>query len=593
MAKNKKEISQEVKTVIRNSYDIAKVYNDYEVKPEHMMISILDGKANTCVMLFERIGIDIEDLYYKLDSSLRKDMNPKIVLSELIPSSITKTILSDTNKISEELKSNNIDTTHLLLSILKHQSTTSKILNDMDLEYNHLKMKLKTEINASYDAPEEGEKRPENRKRSEGSTKTPVLDNFSRNLNKLAQEGKLDPVVGRKLEIKRVAQILTRRRKNNVIIAGPGGTGKSAIVEGLALLIVNGNAPRVLMDKKIYSLEMSSVVAGTKYRGDFENRMKALMEELKANPDIILFIDELHTIVGAGAAAGSMDAANIFKPALARGELQVIGATTLDEYREHIEKDGALVRRFQQVLLEEPTVEETITILNNIKDKYEAHHKVTYTPEAIEECVKLSVRYVMDRALPDKAIDIMDEAGAATNVNLQVPDNIRKIEEKREKIRIEKNNVVRTQKYEEAAKLRDEERKLESTLEKAKEEWLSKIDKDRKVVDVPLVTEVVSMMTGIPITNISVEENKKLLNLDKYLSGKVIGQEEAVQRVCDSIKVSRMGIKNPNRPQGTFIFLGPSGVGKCVCGETLIKIKNTKTGKEENITIEEFNERHK
>jgi ATP-dependent Clp protease ATP-binding subunit ClpC len=592
MAKNKKEISQEVKTVIRNSYDIAKVYNDYEVKPEHMMISILDGKANTCIMLFERIGIDIEDLYYKLDSSLRNDMNPKIVLSELIPSSITKTILSDTNKISEELQSNNIDTTHLLLSILKHESTTSKILNDMNLEYNHLKMKLKTEINASYDAPEEGERRPENRKRTEGSTKTPVLDNFSRNLNKLAQEGKLDPVVGRKLEIKRVAQILTRRRKNNVIIAGPGGTGKSAIVEGLALLIVNGNAPRVLMDKKIYSLEMSSVVAGTKYRGDFENRMKALMEELKANPDIILFIDELHTIVGAGAAAGSMDAANIFKPALARGELQVIGATTLDEYREHIEKDGALVRRFQQVLLEEPTVYETITILNNIKDKYEAHHKVTYTKEAIEECVKLSVRYVMDRALPDKAIDIMDEAGAATNVNLQVPDNIKKIEEKREKIRIEKNNVVRTQKYEEAAKLRDEERKLESALDKAKEEWLSKIDKDRKVVDVPSVTEVVSMMTGIPITNISVEENKKLLNLDKYLSGKVIGQEEAVQRVCDSIKVSRMGIKNPNRPQGTFIFLGQSGVGKTHLAKQLAKHVFNDEDSLIRIDMSEYMEKH-
>jgi ATP-dependent Clp protease ATP-binding subunit ClpC len=357
-------------------------------------------------------------------------------------------------------------------------------------------------------------------------------------------------------------QILSRRKKNNPVLIGEAGVGKSSIAEGIALLIKSGNAPRTLIDKKIYSLDLASVVAGTKYRGQFEERIKAILDELKANSDIILFIDELHTFIGAGNASGSLDASNIFKPALARGEIQVIGATTLNEFRQHIEKDGALTRRFQQVLVEATTTEETKMILNNIKEKYEKYHSVSYTDEAIEECVKMADRYITDRAMPDKAIDVLDEAGASTNTSHELPENIKKLELKKEDILKRKLEVVQKQKYEEAAELRDGERKINEELDKAKKVWLESLDKKKTTVDVDLIAETVSMMTGIPLSKISSQENKRLMAMDKTLMGKVIGQDDAVLKVIKAIKRNRLGIRNRNKPIGSFIFLGPTGVGK-------------------------------
>ena len=361
----------------------------------------------------------------------------------------------------------------------------------------------------------------------------------------------------------------------------------TAIIEGLAQLIVDGKAPRMLLDKRIYSLDLASIVAGTKYRGQFEERMKAILDELKANKDVILFIDELHTIVGAGNASGSLDASNIFKPALARGEIQIIGATTLDEFRENVEKDGALTRRFQQVLVEEPTLEETIIMLKNIKGKYENHHKVIYTDEAIEECVKLSDRYITDRAMPDKAIDVLDEAGASTNIEVEIPEKVKTLEAKKADIQTKKMDVVSKQKYEEAAKLRDEERKIDTDLAKAKEEWVKNLDEKRTIVDVNLISDVVSMMTGIPVNKISTQENKRLMNMDKELLGKVIGQDDAIVKVSKAIKRSRLGIKDKNKPS-SFIFLGPTGSGKCICKDSLITIRNKETGLIETVSIESF-----
>jgi ATP-dependent Clp protease ATP-binding subunit ClpC len=367
----------------------------------------------------------------------------------------------------------------------------------------------------------------------------------------------------------------------------------TSIVEGLAQIIHEGNAPRTLIGKRIYALDLSSIVAGTKYRGQFEERMKAILEECKANPDIVLFIDELHTIIGAGNASGSLDAANIFKPALARGELQVIGATTLDEYRENIEKDGALVRRFQQVLIEEPTLDETKIILSNIKEKYEKHHRVKYTDEAIEECVKLSARYIMDRSMPDKAIDVLDEAGATTNISVEKPDNIKELENKRTEINEKKKEVVVKQKYEEAAKLRDEEKKVTIELEKAMNDWQSKLDNNITTVGVEIISEVVSMMTGIPLTKISTQETKRLMSLDKELMGKVIGQDDAVAKVVKAIKRNRIGIKDKNKPVGSFIFLGQTGVGKCITSDAQIVIRNKSTNLVEKIDINELMNRIK
>jgi ATP-dependent Clp protease ATP-binding subunit ClpC len=390
-----------------------------------------------------------------------------------------------------------------------------------------------------------------------------VLDTFSRDLTKNAQEGRIDPIIGREKEIQRVSQILSRRKKNNPILIGEPGTGKTAVAEGLALRIVQKKVSRTLYDKRVVMLDLTSMVAGTKYRGQFEERIKALMAELEKNPNIILFIDEIHTIIGAGGASGSLDASNMFKPALARGEIQIIGATTLEEFRKHIEKDGALERRFQKVVVEPATEEETLQIIANIKDKYETHHNVVYTDEAIEACVKLTSRYMTDRFLPDKAIDALDEAGARVHIsNISVPKEITDIEQKISETKDKKNEVVRSQKYEEAAKLRDIEKKLQTNLDEARKKWEDDMKAHRQTVTIDNVAEVVSMMTGIPLQKISQNENKKLAELNKELKKAVIGQDEAIDKIAKSIQRSRIGLKDPNKPIGSFLLLGPTGVGK-------------------------------
>jgi ATP-dependent Clp protease ATP-binding subunit ClpC len=410
------------------------------------------------------------------------------------------------------------------------------------------------------------------KKNQGGTSKTPILDSYSRDLTKLAEEGKLDPIVGRMKEIERVSQILSRRKKNNPILIGEPGVGKSAIAEGLALKIVQRKCSRVLFNKRIVTLDLASMVAGTKYRGQFEERIKALMGELEKNPDVILFIDEIHTMIGAGGASGSLDASNMFKPALARGEIQIIGATTIDEYRKHIEKDGALERRFQKVMVEPASVDETLEILGNIKDKYEAHHNVNYTEDAIKACVDLTSRYMSDRFLPDKAIDALDEAGSRVHIsNIVVPKDVTDIEQKLIDIKDKKQEVVKGQRYEEAAKLRDVEKQLQKQLEDARRKWDEDTKENRQTVTEENVAEVVSMMTGIPLQKVSQNENKKLAMMQEKMQGKVIGQDDAINKVVKAIQRGRVGLKDPNRPIGSFIFLGPTGVGKTELAKQLAK----------------------
>ncbi len=427
---------------------------------------------------------------------------------------------------------------------------------------NLKQLEIKNSI-SNDDDDEDGDNKFSSKKNVDKSSKTPVLDTFSRDLTKNAQEGRIDPIIGREKEIQRVSQILSRRKKNNPILIGEPGTGKTAVAEGLALRIVQKKVSRTLYDKRVVMLDLTSMVAGTKYRGQFEERIKALMAELEKNPNIILFIDEIHTIIGAGGASGSLDASNMFKPALARGEIQIIGATTLEEFRKHIEKDGALERRFQKVVVEPATEEETLQIIANIKDKYESHHNVVYTDEAIEACVKLTSRYMTDRFLPDKAIDALDEAGARVHIsNISVPKEITDIEQKISETKDKKNEVVRSQKYEEAAKLRDIEKKLQTNLDEARKKWEDDMKAHRQTVTIDNVAEVVSMMTGIPLQKISQNENKKLAELNKELKRAVIGQDEAIDKIAKSIQRSRIGLKDPNKPIGSFLLLGPTGVGK-------------------------------
>jgi ATP-dependent Clp protease ATP-binding subunit ClpC len=424
--------------------------------------------------------------------------------------------------------------------------------------------------NSVDDSDEDNEFQP--RKQKNSNSQTPILDNYSRDLTKMAEENKLDPIVGRGDEIERVSQILSRRKKNNPILLGEPGVGKSAIAEGLALRIVERKCSRVLFNKRIVILDLASMVAGTKYRGQFEERIKALMQEVEKNPDVILFIDEIHTMIGAGGASGSLDASNMFKPALARGEMQIIGATTLDEYRKHIEKDGALERRFQKVVVEPATEEETIQILNNIKDKYEDHHFVKYTPEAIQACVELTTRYMTDRFLPDKAIDALDEAGSRVHIsNITVPKSITDLEKKIDEIKDKKSQVVRSQRYEEAAQLRDVEKQLKDSLESEKRKWEKDSQLNREIVDESAVAKVVSMMTGIPVTKVSQNENKKLASMYESISGKVIGQEDAIKKITKAIQRGRVGLKDPNKPIFTGILIGNSGVGKTELAKQIAK----------------------
>ena len=433
---------------------------------------------------------------------------------------------------------------------------------------------------------------PQNEKRKTSDSGTPVLDNFSRDLNKLAEQGKLDPVVGREKEIRRIAQILSRRKKNNPIIIGEPGCGKTALAEGLAMKIYEGDCPQNLIDKRILSLDMTSIVAGTKYRGQFEERMKVIIEELQSNPDIIIFIDEIHTIVGAGNSSGSLDASNIFKPALARGEIQCIGATTLDEYRKNFEKDGALERRFQKIIVDSSTPEETLQILQNIKTRYEEFHKVTYSNEVLEVCVNLAQRYITDREFPDKAIDILDEVGSRCKVEIKLPAVIEELKMKASEIKLQKVDVVKRQKYEEAAELRDKERKILSKLEEEKKKFENELKTSKKPVELDMVYDVVSIMTKIPVTKLSLDESKNLLDLETNLTKKVIGQSEAVTKISKAIRRNRLGIKDPNRPIGSFIFLGSTGVGKTELAKQLAK---EIFGSDENlirVDMSEYQEKH-
>ena len=487
-------------------------------------------------------------------------------------------------------KSTMVESEHLMLSILKNkENIATQILNQFDVDYDMFKNELgfvtsnppKAEYSDEGDDDFDDEKRqygqqPKSQRgggaANQPKTKTPVLDNFGRDITRLAENGTLDPIVGREVEIERVSQILSRRKKNNPILIGEPGVGKTAIVEGLALRIVQRKVSRVLFDKRVVSLDLAALVAGTKYRGQFEERMKAIMNELEKNRDVILFIDEIHTIVGAGGASGSLDASNIFKPALARGELQCIGASTLDEYRMHIEKDGALDRRFQKVIVEQPSVDETIQILNNIKSKYEDYHNVSYSAEAVDACVKLSERYMTDRLLPDKAIDVLDEVGARKHIkNINVPKEVIDLEKKIEDIKLEKNKVVKSQRFEEAASLRDSEKRLQEELEKAKNDWEEESKNKRYPIEEEDIAEVISMMTGIPVKRMVQAETEKLRRMGDELKGAVIGQDDAIQKVVKAIQRNRVGLKDPKKPIGTFIFLGPTGVGKTELARCLAK----------------------
>ncbi|MBI1288948.1 MAG: AAA domain-containing protein [Flavobacteriales bacterium] len=575
------KFSPRVKDVISFSREEALRLGHEYIGTEHLLLGIIREGEGTAIKILESLGIDIQKLRKEIESTTQTGKAVKKTNLGNIPLiKQAEKALKITYLEAKVFKSPTIGTEHLLLAILKDEdNVVTRSMKKMGVDYDLVKEEVEmmlgeTGLNPeakhsqSADDDDEGDAfgaggGGQMRKAVDPKSKTPVLDNFGRDLTKAAEDGKLDPVVGREKEIERVSQILSRRKKNNPILIGEPGVGKSAIAEGLALRIVKRKVSRVLFGKRVVTLDLASLVAGTKYRGQFEERMKAVMNELEKSPDVILFIDEIHTIVGAGGASGSMDASNMFKPALARGEVQCIGATTLDEYRQYIEKDGALERRFQKVMVDPTSPEETIEILNNIKEKYEEHHNVIYTPEAIEACVMLTNRYMTDRFLPDKAIDALDEVGSRVHItNIHVPDVIVELEKKVDDIKEEKNKVVRSQKYEEAANLRDKERKLQEELEREKKKWEDETKENRETVTEEHVAEVVSMMTGIPVNRVAQNEGDRLKQMGEMLKGKVIGQDEAIKKVVRAIQRNRAGLKDPNKPIGSFIFLGPTGVGK-------------------------------
>ncbi|MCB0737921.1 MAG: ATP-dependent Clp protease ATP-binding subunit [Bacteroidetes bacterium] len=577
------KFSPRVRDVISFSREEAlRLGHDY-IGTEHLLLGLIrEGEGKAIKLLNELLDFDISVLKKTVESSIKNTATHRKVTGNIPLTKQAEKVLKVTYLEAKIFKSEVIGTEHLVLSILRDEDNiASQILNQYSVDYQTFKSHLDENIispkaelpsepaDDDFDKPS-GRTNPG--RKGEGKSKTPVLDNFGRDLTKLAEEDKLDPIVGRAKEIERVSQILSRRKKNNPVLIGEPGVGKTAIAEGLALRIMEKKVSRVLFNKRVVTLDLASLVAGTKYRGQFEERMKAVMNELEKNPDVILFIDEIHTIIGAGGASGSLDASNMFKPALARGEIQCIGATTLDEYRQYIEKDGALDRRFQLVMVDPTTPEETEQILQNIKEKYEDHHMVRYTAEAIAQCVKLSERYINDRFLPDKAIDVLDEAGARVHItNIHVPQNILDLEKKIEEIKDEKNRVVKSQQYEEAAKLRDKEKQLLEQLEKAKFEWEEEAKKQRYTVDVNDIADVVAMMTGIPVKRIGQSEGNRLLNMEDELMTSVIGQPEAVKKLTKAIQRTRAGLKDPNQPIGSFIFLGPTGIGKTETAKVLAK----------------------
>jgi len=583
--------SPKVKDVIAYSKEEALRLGHDFIGTEHLMLGLLRKANGEAIDVLNALDVDLVMLRKKIEGlspastdAFAGNDKKSLHLTKQAEKALKTTFLE-----AKLFKSKSVSTAHLLLCVLRNENDpTTKLLHKFDVDYNEVKSVFsqlfmdeditespKAEDTSRDDEFDEQKQNPfEGAKPSKTSakSKTPVLDNFGRDLTRLGEEGKLDPVVGRKKEIERISQILSRRKKNNPILIGEPGVGKSAIAEGLALRIIERKVSRILFNKRIVSLDLASLVAGTKYRGQFEERMKALMNELEKNDDIILFIDEIHTIVGAGGATGSLDASNMFKPALARGEIQCIGATTLDEFRQNIEKDGALERRFQKVMVEPTSVEETIQILNNIKDKYEDHHNVIYTDGAIEACVKLTNRYMTDRFLPDKAIDALDEAGSRIHItNMVVPKQVLELEKQLEDVKVLKNNVVKSQKYEEAARLRDDEKRLEKELETAQLAWEEQSKLHKETVTEDNVAEVVSMMTGIPVNRIAEAESTRLADLHNLIKGKVIGQDEAVNKVVKAIQRNRVGLKDPNKPIGSFIFLGQTGVGKTQLAKVLAR----------------------
>ncbi len=583
------KFSNRVKEVISLSREEAlRLGHDY-IGTEHLLLGMIREGEGVAVSILKKLGVPLDELRNAIERAVKGTANHNLKNMANIPlTRQSEKVLKITYLEAKIFKSQLIGTEHLLLSILRDEDNiATQILNKFEVNYDSVKemLEMQSDTGSLPKAKAEAEDGDDDGSKLFGSSgsgagsqakpgpeksRTPVLDNFGRDLTKMAEDDKLDPIIGREKEIERVAQILSRRKKNNPILIGEPGVGKTAIAEGLALRIVQKKVSRVLFNKRVVTLDLASLVAGTKYRGQFEERMKAVMNELEKSPNVILFIDELHTIVGAGGASGSLDASNMFKPALARGEIQCIGATTLDEYRQYIEKDGALARRFQMVMVDATSPDETIQILNNIKDKYEDHHNVVYTPAAIEACVKLSDRYISDRFLPDKAIDILDEAGARVHINnIHVPEDILRLEAEVENIKAEKNRVVKSQKYEEAAQLRDKEKKLLEQLETAKIRWEDESKSKRFTVEEDNVAEVIAMMTGIPAKRVAQNEGSKLLNMGEELKGKVIGQEEAIKKLTKAIQRTRVGLKDPKKPIGSFIFLGPTGVGKTELAKTL------------------------
>ncbi|WP_339629593.1 ATP-dependent Clp protease ATP-binding subunit [uncultured Maribacter sp.] len=586
--------SPRVKDVIAYSKEEALRLGHDFIGTEHLMLGLLRDGNGKAISILDALEVDLEHLRRKVEILSPSNPNANGVQKDKKNLHLTRQAeraLKTTFLEAKLFQSSSINTAHLLLCILRNENDpTTKLLHKLKVDYDSVKEQFKFMITSDDDMvdgptaesfPSDSDETSEGKESTFGATsgqkgtkksKTPVLDNFGRDLTQMAEENKLDPVVGREKEIERVSQILSRRKKNNPLLIGEPGVGKSAIAEGLALRIINKKVSRILYNKRVVTLDLASLVAGTKYRGQFEERMKAVMNELEKNDDVILFIDEIHTIVGAGGATGSLDASNMFKPALARGEIQCIGATTLDEYRQYIEKDGALERRFQKVIVEPTTVDETIEILHNIKGKYEDHHNVTYTDEAIEACVKLTNRYMTDRFLPDKAIDALDEAGSRVHiVNMDVPKQILELEKKLEDVRELKNSVVKKQKYEEAAKLRDDEKSLEKELAIAQERWENDSKLNKETVSEDNVADVVSMMSGIPVNRIAQTESNKLAGLPDLIKANVIGQDEAVAKVSKAIQRNRAGLKDPNKPIGSFIFLGQTGVGKTQLAKVLAK----------------------
>ena len=579
--------SPRVKDVITYSKEEALRLGHDFIGTEHLVLGLVRNGEGKAIDILNFLGIDLNELRRKIES-----LNPINFDNETKESS--KKNLHLTRQAERALKttfleaklfqSSIINTAHLLLCILRNENDpTTKIFNNMDINYNVVKDEYKSIIGnddfsdestdeSDHSELEEVKLTKSTKSKSPKKSKTPVLDNFGKDLTAMAENDELDPIIGRNIEIQRVSQILSRRKKNNPLLIGEPGVGKSAIAEGLAIRIIKKKVSRVLYNKRIISLDLASLVAGTKYRGQFEERMKAVMNELEKNSDIILFIDEIHTIVGAGGATGSLDASNMFKPALARGTIQCIGATTLDEYRNSIEKDGALERRFQKIIVEQTNEEETLEILKNIKDKYEDHHNVIYTHEALLACVKLTSRYMTDRYLPDKAIDALDEAGSRVHLtNLDVPQHIHDLEKELEDVKLKKNTSVKNQKYEEAASYRDKEKNIENKLSIAQNQWEEECKKNKEIVNEESIADVVSMMTGIPLNKLKQSETNKLSKLTSLVKENIIGQDKAIEKVVRSIQRNRAGLKDPKKPIGSFIFLGQTGVGKTQLAKILAK----------------------